>query len=678
MAGHGARHFFVSMENSKPLTHSPDEVVLASLRQALASGRLNEVMAGVGPRLATEPGHRDFLYLQAVAQRLSQAIPDALVTLATLESFHPTYSRLFQERGHCYVFLRDARRAIEAYERATQLNAALDGSWRALVTLYRMTGNLGAASNAGKHIEKLTSLPVEITTARSMIADGDLREAEALLRPYLQRNPEDVEGLRMLATIARQNEFTTDAEVILRKVLELAPDYNAARYDYIMVLVDLHKHEQARLESQRLMDLEPNNTGARITHASILLALGEVTAAISLYQQCFTGRESDGELYQSLGHAFKTIGDRENAVTSYRRAAELRPGFGEPFWSLANLKTYRFTDDEIARMRSFEAAHTTNRVDRYHLCFALGKGLEDRGAYAESFAYYERGNALKKEETRYRSEWQERAASRQLEIANADFYADRRCWGCPDVGPIFVLGLPRAGSTLLEQILASHSMVEGTMELADIPRLVGSLGAFDSVTKGHYPDALLELTAEQCREFGERYLRDTKAYRVGKPFFIDKMPNNFRNIALIHLILPNARIIDARRDAMDCCFSNFKQLFATGHQFSYSLSDIGRYYRTYVAIMAHWDEVMPGRVLRVQHEDVLDDLEGSVRRILDYCGLPFEPACVEFHKTERRVHTASAEQVRRPINRDGVDQWRPYDAWLGPLRAELGPLARPA
>jgi hypothetical protein len=240
-----------------------------------------------------------------------------------------------------------------------------------------------------------------------------------------------------------------------------------------------------------------------------------------------------------------------------------------------------------------------------------------------------------------------------------------------------VLGLPRSGSTLIEQILASHSQVEGTMELANIPRIVGLLGSGEKFGDIHYPGVLRDLSAERCREFGEQYIRDTRVYRAGgKPHFIDKMPNNFRNIALIQLILPNARIIDARRDAMDCCFSNFKQLYANGHPFAYDLEDIGRYYRSYADLMDHWDRVLPGRILRVQHEDVLADLEGSVRRILDHCGLPFEEACVQFHRTERRVHTASAEQVRRPINRDGVDQWRPYEPWLAPLKDALGPLAR--
>jgi tetratricopeptide (TPR) repeat protein len=385
----------------------------------------------------------------------------------------------------------------------------------------------------------------------------------------------------------------------------------------------------------------------------------------------------DCELHQSLGHALKTKGESAQAIEAYHRAVEARPDFGEAYWSLANMKTYRFTEFELQRMRQYEAQPYLQQTDRYHLCFALGKALEDRGEHAESFTYYARGNALKKEGSLYSPAAQERAVRRQAEICTPEFFEARRGWGCPDDSPIFVLGLPRSGSTLIEQILASHSQVEGTMELANIPRIVGLLGSGEKFGDIHYPGVLRDLSAERCREFGEQYIRDTRVYRAGgKPHFIDKMPNNFRNIALIQLILPNARIIDARRDAMDCCFSNFKQLYANGHPFAYDLEDIGRYYRSYADLMDHWDRVLPGRILRVQHEDVLADLEGSVRRILDHCGLPFEEACVQFHRTERRVHTASAEQVRRPINRDGVDQWRPYEPWLAPLKDALGPLAR--
>ena len=651
------------------------ESTLQQLRKALEIKKFQEVEDTARSTLLTYPGHRDLLYLVAVAQRMLQRIPDALRTLATLEIYHPKYSRLFQERCHCHIFQRNAPEAIHAFEQAVQLNPALPSSWKSLHTLYKMIGRSADENNAALHLKKLASLPIEITTTKSMLADGDSSVAEAIIRPYLALHGNDVEALRLLATIARENEFNTDAEVLLERVLKLAPSYNAARYDYVLTLVDLHKHRRAKEETEKLLAAEPNNPGARVTYASILLGLGEVDEAIDRYRRSIEEMPGDPELHQSLGHAYKTTGQQAESVTYYRRAAELRPGFGEPFWSLADLKTYRFTDDEINLMCGYEAQPFLQRIDRYHLCFALGKGLEDREKYAESFTYYERGNALKKEGSRYRAVIQERTARRQREICTSEFFAARRGWGSEGDAPIFILGLPRAGSTLLEQILASHSQIEGTMELADVPRLVGSLGGHDRFSETHYPDILPELSSAQCQAFGLGYLQDTISYRVGKPYFVDKMPNNFRNIALIHLMLPNAKIIDARRDAMDCCFSNFKQLYATGHQFAYSLDDIGRYYRSYVALMDHWDTVLPGRILCVRHEEVLDDLEGSVKRILDYCRLPFEPACVEFYKTERRVHTASSEQVRRPINRDGVGQWRNYETWLEPLRTALGPLA---
>ncbi len=647
------------------------------LRASLGRGRYAEVLGVADAYLGEHVGHRDLLYLVAVAQRMLQRIPEALGTLATLQSFHPRYSRLFQERGHCHVALRDAPKAIEAFEWAIRYNPALPASWQALERLYRIAGRPQDSANAASHVAKLASLPPAVVAARGMVADGDFQDAERTVRAHLAEHPDDVEALRVLSMIARNFEYNTDAEVLLDKLLAKAPDYNSARYDLILTLVDLHKHQRAREESERLMAAEPRNPGVRVTHAGILLALGDVDGAIERYETLLRSMPRDAELHQSLGHAYKTKGETARAIAAYHAAIEARPDFGEAYWSLANMKTYRFTDFELQRMRQYETQPYLQQTDRYHLCFALGKALEDRGEHAESFTYYARGNALKKEGGFYRAAAQERAVRRQMEICTPEFFAARRGWGCPDPSPIFVLGLPRAGSTLIEQILASHPQVEGTMELANIPRLVGSLGSGDKFGDTHYPGVLADLTAEQCREFGEAYIRDTRVYRKdGKPFFIDKMPNNFRNIALIHLILPNATIIDARRDAMDCCFSNFKQLYANGHPFSYDLEDIGRYYRAYVELMDHLDRVLPGRVLRVQHEDVLADLEGSVRRILDHCGLPFDEACVEFHRTERRVHTASAEQVRRPINRDGVDQWRPYEPWLGPLKEALGPLAR--
>jgi tetratricopeptide (TPR) repeat protein len=459
-------------------------------------------------------------------------------------------------------------------------------------------------------------------------------------------------------------------------VLILAPDYHAARYEYALALLNRHKHVRAREEMEKLLAIEPGNRVYRTTHATVCTGFGDYTRALPLYREILAETPNDPELHLSIGHALKTLGQTREAIESYRAATAARPQCGEAYWSLANLKTYRFTDAEFAAMRSWEAANV-QPADRYHLSFALGKALEDRGEYAESFVFYERGNALKKTECRYRPEPLERSAELQAAVCTREFFAARQGFGCPDSSPIFIVGLPRSGSTLIEQILSSHSRVEGTMELADIPRLVQDLrGREQTDTAPRYPGVLADFGAHDFMRLGQKYLDDTRVYRKGKPFFVDKMPNNFRHLGLIHLLLPNAKIIDARRDPIACCFSNYKQLFASGQQFTYSIEDIARYYRMYAELMAHWNEVLPGRILRIQHEDVVDDLAGNVRRILDFCGLEVEPGCIEFYNTERAVHSASSEQVRRPIYREGVDQWRHYEPWLGPLKEALGPVTR--
>jgi hypothetical protein len=403
------------------------------------------------------------------------------------------------------------------------------------------------------------------------------------------------------------------------------------------------------------------------------VGLGQHQRAIELYRALLPAAAQPAELHLSIAHSLKTLGEREPAVAEYHAAAAARAGFGDAWWSLANLKTYRFSEAELAQMRTAEAAPSTFPVDRFHLCFALGKALEDRAEYGASFEYYARGNALKRAASRYRPEVLELNTRLQIEVCGAELFARHRDGGSEAADPIFIVGLPRSGSTLIEQILASHSRVEGTHELADVPRIVVELQGRDwQLDNPRYPAALAQLAPAEFRRLGEKYLRDMRHYRSGRAHFIDKMPNNFRHVGLIHLMLPNARIIDARREPMACCFGNLKQLFAHGQEFAYSVEDIARYYRTYLELMQHWDAVLPGRVLRVQYEDVVADLEGNVRRLLAHCGLEFEPACIEFYKTERSVRTASSEQVRQPIYREALDQWRHYEPWLEPLREALG------
>jgi tetratricopeptide (TPR) repeat protein len=643
------------------------------LRELLERSQF-ETALRAGEELLTEvPENRDVLYIVAVSQRYLKRIPEALGTLTRLERLYPEYPRLFQERGHCHVALRAAGPAIAAFERALTLNSALPASWRSLSMLYRLAGREADAKGAEENVARLKSLPVEISTAFSMFADGEIELAERVVREYLLKHGDHVEGMRLLAQIGVRHDVLDDAELLLESALRLAPDCHPARYEYAVVLLKRHKHAQARAQMEELLRIDPENRTYRTTYATVCMGIGDYARALPLYRELARTMQQDPELHLSIGHALKTQGQTLGAIESYRTATRVKPDCGDAYWSLANLKTYRFTERELADMRAAEADPATRLADRYHLCFALGKALEDRAEYAESFAYYERGNALKKSECRYRPGITERNARLQKAVCTAEFFAARAGFGSRSCAPIFVVGLPRSGSTLIEQILASHSSVEGTMELADIPRLVQELeGRSDKHSEPRYPALLGELTADDCRRLGEKYLADTRVYRSGKTFFVDKMPNNFRHLGLIHLMLPQVKIIDARREAMACCFSNFKQLYASGQQFTYSLEDIARYYCAYLDLMAHWEAVLPGKILRVQHEELVGDLEGNVRRMLEFCGLDFDPACIEFHRTERQVHSASSEQVRQKINREGLEQWRHFEPWLRPLRLALG------
>ncbi len=646
---------------------------LARIRELLREHKFEAVLAAGEGLRAEIAGHRDALLCVAIARRYLHRIPAALETLATLERHHPRFSRIYEERGRCFVEMRQAPQAIEAFLMAVNINHALPGSWSMLEGLYRMTGEAENAAMAASHVATLRKLPQEIVVATGLFADGDLEAAESLIRSYLLKHGDHVEAMRLLARIGIAHKVFDDAELLLAAVLERAPGYRSARHEYAGVLVELHRYQEARQELERLLTDEPQNLELRTLYAASSVGIGEHQRAIALYRELLTGTPADAEAHLSIGHALKTLGRTQEAIDAYRRAAACRADYGDAYWSLANLKTYRFAAEELAQIRAALAASATGSVDRYHLCFALGKALEDQGEFAESFRYYEAGNALKRPECRYRPEIIESNTRQQIKVCTREFFASRAGWGAPSPEPIFIVGLPRSGSTLLEQILASHPQVEGTQELPNVQQIVTRLrGRNPDPNDPRYPPILERLSAEDFVKLGEKYLADTRVYRTGKRFFIDKMPNNFRHLGLIHLMLPNARIIDARREPMACCFSNFKQLFAQGQEFTYSIEDIARYYRTYLELMRHWDCVLPGRILRVFHEQVVGDLEGNVRRLLDFCGLGFEPQCLAFHETQRSVRTASSEQVRQALYREGLDQWRNFEPWLEPLQEALG------
>lgn len=617
----------------------------------------------------------------AVSERYLGRTEEALETIERVISLDPGYGRAYQEKGHCLVALGKEAQARPAFEEALRHNPALPASWRLLSTLYRQEGLEDLHQAAREQFDRLMNLPRELVSVTSMIHEGRLYKAERLCRHFLCNNKHHVEAMRLLALIGNELDVLVDAEFLLESCLKFAPDYDQARYDYANLLLKMQKFEQAHVQTQILLDRHPENLAFRSLLANAASGIGDHYNAIGLYNEVLEKSPHQNQLYVMRGHAEKTVGKLDDAISSYREAYEIKPDYGDAFWSLANTKRYRFTEEEVEQMQVQEAAEETAVEDRIHLLFALGKAFEDRGDFERSFECYDRGNALKRETVRHKPIHLNIRTSAQMEVCTREFFEAREGVGHEARDPIFIVGLPRAGSTLLEQILASHSRVTGTYELPHIIALAQQLrGTQDLVEepggKPRYPKILEDLDGEYFRRFGKQYIEDTWVYRHRAEHFIDKNPNNFFHLGLIRLILPNAKVIDARRHPLACCFSGFKQLFGQGQEFTYGLESIGNYYREYVELMDHWDRVLPGWVLRVRYEDVVEDFEAQVHRILEFCGLDFEEACLEFHKTERSVRTPSSEQVRQPIYRSGLDHWRNFDEWLDPLKEALGPDVR--
>ena len=543
--------------------------------------------------------------------------------------------------------------------------------WRQLADHLDAAGDRAGAERAYlTHVHHAIHDPALMAAGAALYA-GRIPEAELRLRQHLKQAPTDVVAIRMLAELAMRVDRPDDALALLERCLELAPGFHEARHNYAIVLNRLNRPQDAIVELERLLQVDAQHPGWRNLKAVALCHTGEYDTAIAIYDGLLREYPQQAPIWLSYGHALKTAGRQEHAIAAYLRCIELGPHFGEAYWSLANLKTFRFDDAQIAAIRHALAREDLGDQQRIDFEFALGKALEDRGEYETSFRHYENGNTQRLRQIPYNADENTARLQRAHATFTAEFLAARSGSGCAAADPIFIVGLPRAGSTLLEQILSSHSLVEGTMELPDIISITRDLRG---ARGGTYHDALARLSRDELRELGERYLARTRVHRkLGRPFFIDKMPNNFAHVGLIHLILPNAKIIDARRHPLACCFSGFKQHFAHGQNFTYGLENVGRYYRDYVEAMRHYDGVLPGRVHRVIYENMVADTEREVRRLLDHCGLPFEEACLRFFENARPVRTASSEQVRQPIYRSGVDHWQHYERWLDPLKQALGP-----
>jgi tetratricopeptide (TPR) repeat protein len=645
-------------------------------------------LLGSDPELAGEQaqeilrvvhGHPAALLVLGASHRLCERHSAALAVLEPLARTLPEAAPVQYELGLALAKLGRGAEAVAALRRAVALKPERAQAWLALADLLREQGEDAAAGEAYlAHVRHSVRDP-QLLRAAQALAENRLPEAEAQLRARLRQAPNDVAALRMLAELAVRVGRNEESLRLFEHCLALAPGFREARHHYALVLHRDQQSEAALAQLEILLAADPQNPGYRTLQAAILCRLGEYTRGIGIYDQILRTFPQNARVWMSQGHALKTAGRQPESVEAYRRSIALEPQFGEAYWSLANLKTVRFDDADIAAIGQQLTREDLDPDHRLHFEFALGKAMEDRGEYAQSFAHYAEGNRLRLERMPYRAEDVTARMRRAKRLYTADFFAEREGWGDPSADPIFVVGLPRSGSTLIEQILSSHSQVEGTMELPEIIAMTRDLRReAEAAGARSYHDALATLDADALRALGRQYLERTRVQRkTGAPLFIDKMPNNFQHIGLIHLMLPNAKIIDARRNPMACCFSGFKQHFARGQNFSYSLEDIGRYYRDYVELMAHFDEVFArigraGRVHRVIYERMVEHTEEEVRRLLDYCGLPFEDACLRFYENDRPVRTASSEQVRRPINRDGIDQWRHYALWLGPLQAALG------
>ncbi|MEE9272738.1 MAG: sulfotransferase [Robiginitomaculum sp.] len=646
---------------------------LKTVQKTMQAGDFNAALVILDDALKAESNNMEALYMTAVCHRYTKKYGLAQETLNTLKSISPEFGRAYQEQGHLYRAQGQTENSLEAFMQACRMNSALSASWIAQAQILLKQGKTQAANNAKAQADRLSKLPRELVTVTSYISEGKYLKAENLCRYFLQKNPHHIEAMRLLADIGSRLGILEDADFLLESALEFEPENIQLRLDYAQLLRKRQKFTQALAQAKSLYDKDPNSPVFQSHYAIECMQTGDFDKAFELFEQVLKKLPNDTATLTSRGHALKTYGRQDEAITSYQAAIASKPNHGDAYYSLSNLKTYQFTDAELAAMQKQESRENLEYRNRIHFCFALGKAFEDLGDYEQSFSYYERGNKLKRIQSRYDASKMDEEFTAQSDICSRSLFEQHKGHGHQAPDPIFIVGLPRAGSTLLEQILASHSQVDGTLELPNILALSHRLRGRKRVSKETlYPKNLFDMSAKRLEEFGLDYIENTEIHRKGAAFFTDKMPNNFRHIGLIHLILPNAKIIDARRDPLSCCFSGFKQLFAEGQEFTYGLEQIGRYYKGYVELMRHWDTVLPGKILRVQYEDVVADLEPQVRRILDHCGLPFEQSCVDFHKSKREVRTASSEQVRQPINTKGLAQWKHFEPYLDELKQALG------
>ena len=641
---------------------------LETIHIAVKEYRFDDALKLIKKNLNKDADHMDSLYLAAVCSRYKKNYKDAENYLRKLLSIAPDMGRAYQELAHLNRDMGNKIQATGYYRQATEHNPALLASWNELYKLAVESKNRGSARHAKEKIEQLKSLPNILLHINQILNEGNIKEAEKKCREFLKVNPTNTHAMSLLAEIASRLGHLNDSEFLLESAVKLNPEDSEIRKKYLLILRKRQKFSKTMEQADILVQQNPHNLSFQAQKAIEVMQNGDHEESIRLLENILEKAPLDPNTLTAKGHAEKTLGRTEDAIKSYQTAYNSKHDHGEAYFSLANLKTYKFDDEEISQMKNQLKRVDISIGDRTYFHFALAQACESIGDYDEAFYHLDHGNHIRKQQTKYSIEMMDKEMQAQINVCNKEFFKSMGEGGFNTKDPIFILGLPRAGSTLIEQIIASHSMVDGTLELPNILTMAQDLRGEDIYgTLGKYPGSMKNLTLTDRENMGKKFIKDTEMHRDSAPMFTDKMPNNFRHIGLIHLIMPNAKIIDARRYPLDCCFSMFKQLFAQGQEFTYGLEEAGSYYNSYVKLMNHWDHILPNKILRVNNEDVIDDLEGQVRRILSFLELPFEDACISFHKTERSVRTASSEQVRQPINKKGMGRWKPYAKHLKPL-----------
>ena len=661
------------MNNNKFNTN--DDTLSVDLNEAtlaVKENRFDQALKLLEIILKDNPEHIDTLYLASVSSRYLKQFDKSMEYIQTLLANAPDMGRAYQELAHINRDMGNEKKAVTHYRQACELNPALLSSWNSLYKYFNENNNKPAADHALEQINKLKSLPGVLLYIEQILNEGRLGLAENKCREFLKKNPTHTYAMSLLSEIANRMGYFDDAEFLLEKAVSFKPNDGELRMKYASILRKKQKFAKTMEQVNILCEKFPDNLNYQAHKASEIMQNGDHEEAIILLEDIIKKNPYNFSTLTSKGHAEKTLGRSDEAIQSYQSAYKIKPDHGEAYFSLANLKTYSFTESELDTMRDQVKRVDLSLRDKAYFHFALAQGCEVIESFDEAFHHLEKGNNIKNKQSLYSIERMNKELQAQEDICNEEFFQNLGDGGFKTKDPIFILGLPRAGSTLIEQILASHSMIDGTLELPNILSIAQNLRGDDIYGKlGNYPKSLESLTQKQREDFGKDFINDTRMHRNDAPMFTDKMPNNFRHIGLIHLIMPNAKIIDARRYPLDCCFSMFKQLFAQGQEFTYGLEEAGNYYKSYVKLMNHWDKVLPNKILRVNNEDVIDDLEGQVKRILSFLEVPFEENCISFYETDRSVRTASSEQVRQPINKKGMGRWKPYARHLKPLLESL-------